>query len=392
MRFLFFVGLGFCFCWVVVGVWVRHALTVFASVGLVSMLVAGGLLVVVVGLYNVSRVVDVGLGVAVFVLFFFGEAMLVAAVASYVASRRGYVAPPLPDLPRVSTVALVPAFNEGGRIGGVVREAGRFVDLVVVVDDGSTDGTAVEAEGAGAVVVRHPRNMGYGAAVRTLMRAALACGARYAVLLDADGQHDPGDVPRFLEALRGGADVAVGNRFRFGGVPLHRRFGIAVIRLVLRLMGVRVGDPENGFRGFTRRALEVLEPALEETWMGVSAQTLYLAARAGLRVVEVPVRVRYGGDTSSEPALLHGLSILWTLAWTWVAHNPGKGLALGLAGMAGAAGLLMYVAQIFNETRYIRLSFTSAALVVEALSAMLLAVSIAMLALRGWRPVPGRKP
>ena len=135
-----------------------------------------------------------------------------------------------------------------------------------------------QAEQAGALVIKHPHNMGYGAAVLTLMHAALKANAEYAVLLDADGQHDPKDIPKFKQALQNGADIAVGNRFTQSHVPAYRKLGIAIIRQFLRLFGVKTNDPENGYRAFTRKALETLTRELQETWMGISSQTVYIAS------------------------------------------------------------------------------------------------------------------
>jgi len=133
----------------------------------------------------------------------------------------------------LSSRPLIPAYNEEEYVETVVREAKKYVDLVIVVDDGSRDKTAEETAKAGAVVIRHPTNMGYGAAVRTLLYTFLSSGAKYAVQLDADGQHDPSDIPKFLQTLREGADMAVGNRFAKSRVPLYRKVGIYIIRFIL---------------------------------------------------------------------------------------------------------------------------------------------------------------
>lgn len=357
----------------------RHALTYFASLGLI-LLVAGGFLVLsALAVFNATRVVDLLLVVLSSTLLFLGQTFLISGVVAYVMSRRGYSPPRLGEVPRAEVVALIPAYNEEENIGDVVRRARRYVDLVIVVDDGSRDRTAERAAEAGAFVIRHHVNMGYGAAVKTLIKAAIAADARFAVQLDADGQHNPDEIPRFLEALRGGADFVVGDRFGVSKVPFYRRVGISVIRLGLRLMGVKIRDPENGFRGYSRRALEYLDKNLEETWMGISAQAVYMATRGGLKVATVPTVVTYGGDTSSEFPLKHGLSIVWTLVWTWLASNPKKALALGLGGMSISILLLLYVVYLFNITRYIRLTFTTVALILEVVSVVIIATSIALI-------------
>jgi hypothetical protein len=355
----------------------RHALTYFATAGILLTIAGGALLLTLIDKYNKTRIIDVPHASTTLLAIALGQTLLTTGVTAYIATRRGYAPPPLPPLPKAETVALIPAYREGGRVGKVVEEVKRHVDLVIVVDDGSPDGTALEAERAGAIVIRHPVNMGYGAAVKTLMRAALSAGASYAVLLDADGQHDPRDIPKFLEALRRGADLAVGDRFRAGGIPLHRRIGIAAIKaLLLILFRVKAEDPENGYRAFTRTALERLEPLLEEVWMGVSSQTIYHASRSGMKIVFVPTAVSYSPTkTSTENPLSHGLSIVWTLAWVWLTVNPLRTLVMGLAALAASVTLFCYVALLFNATRYIRLAYTAAAVVLEVAAVVLTSVA-----------------
>ncbi|MFP3200290.1 MAG: glycosyltransferase family 2 protein [Thermoproteus sp.] len=354
----------------------RHSLTYFATAGTLLLLLAGFLLWLLIDRYNDTRKLGLLHAVATFLTLALGHTLLITGVVAYVASRRSYPEPLLPHLPKAATVALIPAYNEEETIASIVREAKKYVDMVIVADDGSRDGTAKTAEEAGAVVVRHPYNMGYGAAVRTLMRAALSTGAQYAVLLDADGQHDPADIPKFLEKLREGADVVIGNRFKTSKMPTYRKMGIQMIRLALRLFGVKTGDPENGYRAFNRKALEVLVRELEETWMGISSQTVYIASRRKLRVEEVQTTVRYKG-TSSESPVAHGLSVLWTIIWTWLTEKPRRTLAAGIAALAASAALFTYVILLFNATRYIRLTYTTSAILLETIATILIAVAVA---------------
>ena len=216
----------------------KYALTYFGTAGVILLLAGGLLLFALVDKYNETRKVDIFHATTTFIVMALGQTMLTAGVVTYVAVRRSYTPPPLPPLPKAETVALIPAYNEEGRVGAVVREAKKYVDLVIVVDDGSADNTAREAGEAGAVVIRHPQNMGKGAAVATLIKAALTADAKYAVLLDADGQHDPTDIPKFLQALKSGADHAAGNRFPHTKMPTIRRLG---------------------YRALSRKALETLD-------------------------------------------------------------------------------------------------------------------------------------
>jgi len=355
----------------------RHALTYFATAGILLLLLAGILLWLLIGKYNDTRKLDMHQVVATFLALALGHTLLITGVVAYVASRKGYSDPPLPDLPKATTVALIPAYNEEKTIANVVKETKKFVDLVIVVDDGSRDATAKVAEEAGAVVVRHLRNMGYGAAVKTLMRAALAADAKYAVLLDADGQHDPTDIPKFLQKLKEGADVVIGNRFKTSKIPTYRKIGIYTIRTILRLLGIRTTDPENGYRAFNRKALETLVKELEETWMGISSQTVYIATRRKFCIDEIPTTVRYEGETSTESPISHGLSVIWTIIWTWLTEKPRRTLAMGVAALATSAALLTYVTLLFNATRYIRLTYTTLAILIEIAATVAIAIAVA---------------
>lgn len=360
----------------------RHALTIFGSGGVLGVLATGALLVSVLDSFNRLRILDMGFFAVVLLFLSASQAVLISGIVVYVASRRGYVPPPLPELPNVDKVVLIPAYMEEGRVGEVVRAARRYADVVIVVDDGSTDGTAEEASRAGAVVIRHHFNMGYGAAVKTLLYAALRAGARYAVLLDADGQHDPDEIPKFFNALRE-ADLVVGNRFVYSNVPRLKRLGIGIIRLFHRALGIAVEDPENGFRGFSRRAIEVLWPRLEETWMGISSQAVYLAHRLGLKIVSVPVTVRYAGAVASENLFLHGLSVIWTIVWTWLSENPLRTLGVGISALGLAAALGAYTAWLFNATRHVCLPCASATVILEVVATVLIGLGLSSYVLRG---------
>jgi len=355
---------------------VRHSLTYFATAGLLMLLIGGILLILLIDSYNASRVFNIPHAVITVVLLALGQTLLITGVTTYVASRRGYTPPQIPQLPSAESVALIPAYNEEKNVGSVVREAKKYVDLVIVVDDGSRDKTAEEAAKAGAVVIRHPTNMGYGAAVKTLLYAFLSSGAKYAVQLDADGQHDPSDIPKFLQALREGADMVIGSRFAKSKVPLYRKLGIYVIRFILRLLGVKVADPENGYRAYTRKAAEILFPQLDEIWMGISSQAVYLAAKNKLKIGEVPTKVTYGPDTSSEMPIAHGISIIWTIIWTWLTYHPIRSIIIALVLFSMSIFLYGYVVFLFNLTRYIRLTYTMLAILLVMISTVLLSIGV----------------
>lgn len=197
--------------------------------------------------------------------------------------------------PLAGVCAVIPAYNEGGAIGRVVAGlVERGVD-VVVVDDGSPDDTGSRALAAGATVLRHEVNRGQGAALQTGMAYGLARGAEILVTFDADGQHDPDDLPRLVAPLReGAAEIALGSRFLGDGgeIPAGRRLVLRAAVLFTRLTSrVRVTDAHNGLRAFSRRAAERIDLHLDR--MAHASEIIDQIRRSGLRFTEVPVRVRY---------------------------------------------------------------------------------------------------
>ncbi|MEW5849375.1 MAG: glycosyltransferase family 2 protein [Myxococcota bacterium] len=188
------------------------------------------------------------------------------------------------------------AHNEAASIAGVVQELRAQVPHaeVLVVDDGSTDDTGAVALRAGAVVVRHLVNLGVAGGESTALMYAQRHGHDCVIRMDGDGQHDPGCVQDLLNALSAGADLVVGSRFlgeagfRSTGV---RRVGIALLSgLLTRLCGARVTDPTSGFRGFSPRAVELFSTTYPHDYP--EPESVLMAYRRGLRVCEVPVRMR----------------------------------------------------------------------------------------------------
>jgi glycosyltransferase involved in cell wall biosynthesis len=210
-------------------------------------------------------------------------------------------------------VAVVPAFDEEAAIGAVVAGIGEFDPAihVVVVDDGSADGTAEAASAAGAVVVRLPFNLGIGAAVQTGFRYALEHDYDVAVRLDGDGQHDPEELPKLLEPLeRGEADVVTGSRFRGEQgsyrAPLGRRLGITwFAKLVSLLSRQRVTDTTSGFQALNRAAIALFARDYPSDYPEVEATVLLLKHR--LRLLEVPVEMRERETGSSSITFLRSL-------------------------------------------------------------------------------------
>lgn len=204
-------------------------------------------------------------------------------------------------------VVVIPAYNEATTIAGVVAGASRHADLVVVVDDGSTDGTGTRAKRAGALVISHPVNRGPGAATKTGVRVAVEWGATAVVTLDGDGQHDPSDIPRLLEPLRTDqVDVVFANRFgRPNHIPVTRRFFNKCGNLLTFLTTRRwVADSQCGLKAFGPRALAQLD--ITATGFEFCTQIVREAMRNGWRIAEVPSRVRYSAKSLAKGQSLVG--------------------------------------------------------------------------------------
>lgn len=205
-------------------------------------------------------------------------------------------------------LVLVPAFNEEYSVGAVVHQIHAALPHadVLVVDDGSTDRTAEEAAGAGAMVLPLPFNLGVGGAIRAGFRFALRHGYTVVVQVDADGQHDPAEVTRLLARLDP-ADVVVGARFAGRGeytVRGPRRWAITLLAAVMsRIVGTRLTDVTSGFRAFNRSAVSVFARFLPVDYLGDTVESLVIASRLGLVVTQEPVRMRprLGGQPSQRP-------------------------------------------------------------------------------------------
>ncbi len=191
-------------------------------------------------------------------------------------------------------IALIPAHNEAARVGEVVARACPHVDEVIVIDDGSNDGTAAVAEKAGARILHHEQNRGKGGAIATALDYFGRSEAEFAVLLDADGQHDPAEITRFVEmAGREQADIVIGNRMGdTAGMPIVRRLTNQFTSWVTsKLARQRIPDSQCGYRLLRRSVLKDLR--LSTARFETETEMLVQAARAGHRIISMPISTIY---------------------------------------------------------------------------------------------------
>ena len=257
---------------------------------------------------------------------------------------------------KIRVLAGIPAYNEARYIGSVVLQARQYVDEVIVVEDGSTDNTARVAELAGATVIRHNQNRGYGAAVRSILAEAKKRNPDVLVLLDADSQHNPNEIPALIEPVSEGFDLVIGSReAQKDKTPRYRRIGQKVVLHSTRLASkANISDSECGFRAFSKRAISELE--LKASGMAVSAETIVRAVEKNLRITEVPISNIYTMDGSTLNPIRHGIDVLSRIIVMISERRP-----LLLFGLVG--GILL-VAGLIIGVRVLNIAATKGALAI----------------------------
>lgn len=248
-------------------------------------------------------------------------------------------------------VACIPAFNEEKTIEAVLEQVFRYVEQVIVCDDGSTDDTAEIAEARGALVVRNQVNMGKGRALQTSFNLASKIVPDVIVVMDADGQHNPDDIPRLVKPiLDGEADLVIGSRYVKGAsmdAPLYRRVGLSVVNTFTQTAYKNVKDAQSGFRAFTKDALRLFSD-MSEDGFGVETEQLSIVKHFGLRIIEVPTTIRYKGleNTSKKDPLTHGLELVAVALKLMVQDKP--------LHMIGLPGTLLVLTSLFIGFLFVR--------------------------------------
>jgi glycosyltransferase involved in cell wall biosynthesis len=282
---------------------------------------------------------------------------------------------------RKRTLVIIPCRNEEATIGSLVLKTKRFVNEVLVVDDGSDDETKKIAKDAGATVISHKKNRGKGAAIRTGFQFARENDFDYVVTMDGDGQHNPLEIPSLLEnVVNNGHDISIG--FRVGNnseMPMWRRVGKRVLDYTTSMgTGGYVTDSQCGFRAFNKKAYESIAPKLKGESFSVESEQLIQAHQLGLKVVNTNVTCKYQDlDTSTKNPASHGLSVLSYVLWVIMEQRPLLFLALpGLVCIFLGLVIGSFTLESFNLTGFVHIPEMMAVLVLLVGGAILVVAGL----------------
>lgn len=215
------------------------------------------------------------------------------------------------ELTDMRSIVIIPAFNEEVAIESIIIKSAQYVDDVLVIDDGSSDKTSQIALQTGARVIQHDTNMGKGVALKDGFNAVKDYDL--VVTIDGDGQHNPDEMPEIIKPiLNGDADLVNGSRYLNGfeeNTPAYRRVGQKVLDIATNISaGIKITDSQSGFRAFSKRAVHCFR--FRDTGFGIESEMLADAAENNLKIVEIPITVRYDVDGSTKNPVSHGVGVL----------------------------------------------------------------------------------
>ena len=257
----------------------------------------------------------------------------------------------------------IPAFNEEENIAKIILNVQSLVDKIVVCNDGSNDLTGQIAEKMGAIVINHEKNLGYGAAIRSMFLKASELDADIFVTFDADGQHRIEDISKLLKPIyKNEADIVIGSRFLDNEteIPKYRRMGIKVItKLTIISSEVKITDSQSGLRAYNKKTIQEISPS--DYGMGISTEILIKANKKNLKIKEVPIKILYEGDTSTHHPVSHGVSVIFSTMKFISIEHPLKFYGVpGIIFLFIGLFFTVWTIQAFTDTRQI---FTNLALI-----------------------------
>jgi len=218
----------------------------------------------------------------------------------------------------------IPAYNEEKNIARIIIKLQKIADKIIVCNDGSTDSTSEIAESLGAIVINHPKNMGYGAGIKSIFQKSKEINSEILITFDADGQHRIEDIEKVIEPIKNNkADLIIGSRFLDSAekeIPEYRKFGIKLItKITNSTLKNKITDSQSGFRAYSKDVISKLN--ISDIGMGISTEILIKSSSLGFRIAEVPIQILYEGDTSTHNPVSHGTSVLFsTIKYTSIEH------------------------------------------------------------------------
>jgi len=280
------------------------------------------------------------------------------------------------------SIACIPAFNVGNQINQVIKKSLNYVDQVIVCDDGSSDTTFDVAESSGALVLKHEKNLGKGAALKTLFEKAKELNADIIVTIDGDGQFLPEEIPKLIVPIKNNQfDLVIGNRFLDKEeMPTYRKAGNKILDKFTKLAAdLPFEDTQSGFRAYSKNAVEKI--FFSTNGFGVDSEILIDAVKKDLKITEQYVTVIYntGDKTSTKNPVSHSMGVIASIIELIAINHPLK--YLGIPGIVLLIIGIIYsviVMAIFNETRYFSIPSTLLALGSLVIGLMLLLMSVVL--------------
>jgi len=279
----------------------------------------------------------------------------------------------------LNIVVGIPAYNEEKNIAKIIVKIREKYSNIIICNDGSSDSTGKIAESLGVTVVNHSKNMGYGAAIRSLFLKAKEMNSDILVTFDGDGQHQVQDIDVVVESIKHDkADIVIGSRFLESteSIPAYRKAGIKLItKLTSTSLEKDITDSQSGFRAYNKKVISSIIPS--ESGMGASNEILIKASKSKFRIAEVPIKVSYEGETSTHNPVGHGASvILSTMKFISIEH-PLKFYGIpGLIFLSIGLFFTVWTLQLFSETRQIMTNLSLIAIGTIIFGAMLMMTSI----------------
>ena len=278
----------------------------------------------------------------------------------------------------------IPAYNEEKNIAKIIVKLQNITNKIIVCNDGSTDLTSKIANKMGAIVINHPKNLGYGAAIKSLFSKARELDADVLITFDADGQHRIEDINKVLEPIEhNNADIVIGSRFldKKMKIPAYRKFGINAITKISNITTKKkITDSQSGFRAYNKKSLQEIIPS--DNGMGVSTEILIKANKKSLRVIEVPITILYEGETSTHNPMSHGISVmLSTMKFISIEH-PLKFYGIpGLIFLLTGFIFIIWAIQIYTEYGSVITNITLVGIGATIVAMMFLMTSIILYSL-----------